>query len=769
MRPEHPATICGVCAQAGPTRPTESLRWTVRDAEGREVGPLDRHGVHLQIARGAVGADAPIRRVGGPWLPLIEHPDHRAAFIPGTPLWQALQKERESATGTQRDLVSGQRRRLLFAALAMGGSLALAAWAIGTGGLVLPEEILERLGGSMGESAEQLGAQVEVAMDPEAAARQAAAAHALAGADEIRALQAAWPEVDLPPALLLARGRTALWRADRASEEEARQVLEQGVAASPEDPELIGSLVEAWGRASAVEGRMGQISALIERLNALAPASVALARARAALAWSQGDRETTRTRATECLAGTSGTEGDPTCRVLLARLSGDLATLTELTEAFHSPPWILLLRAELALEQGRMPEAQALARSARSGEGEVPRAWAIEALAAEAQGDGAAAWPAARHAAELAPEDLDLRLLAARLRYQVDGDADGALSELSSLLEAPGVGSWSGEEAAVREAASIASSSGDDVAALSWSDRILAAHPGDPIAALSKARALVGLGKGELAEAAIASAEEEQLQGADLIRWSLSAARFHRDLGRDRGCAAMLDKGLKVAPAHPGLLLERAALKSRMGDLGGAVRDIEELARTDHGYWAAADGASRIQVSGDGVTGFQRKISDALQGDLRGPGRAAAAAALIAWGSGGEGVEEPLQRALSLTDDPIPVQLALAQVAFEQEAWARALLQLDAAKAGGSLPVELVALRALVLAHLDRPAEAMEASQRFGRDQTLTAAAHFRLAEALDLAGDHAGAREHLDAAARLTPDHRALGALRLALEEPDR
>ena len=285
-----PGALCPSCRQGGPQVPAARLRWEVQTRDGGTRGPFSRDALVDQLMRGAVKPEDRVTRGGSRWMPLVEHPDFVAFFLPGTPESQKLLSTRTAATKERRSRDVRKISRVAAAAVAMIGGLGLASYSVQNDLFVVPQELIDSISSIAGDATEQVSGQIEQAVDQEAARRAIEEQKILPGADLLVALGEKWPQPTGTAGLRLHRGRIALWEGTEAGLLEAREHLEQAALLAPEDVEVWGSLAVAWALLVEREPALSESMVVAaDRANALSGKAPAASLGAAAVARATGN------------------------------------------------------------------------------------------------------------------------------------------------------------------------------------------------------------------------------------------------------------------------------------------------------------------------------------------------------------------------------------------------------------------------------------------------------------------------------------------------
>ena len=206
------------------------------------------------------------------------------------------------------------------------------------------------------------------------------------------------------------------------------------------------------------------------------------------------------------------------------------------------------------------------------------------------------------------------------------------------------------------------------------------------------------------------------------------------NLGDHKGALFHMREAIRLSGGDPQLMVELGEMQLTENQLGAAAQSASISIHT-RPHFAAAH-ALRASV-------LQR------QGNLE--------AALAGY-----------HRALSLQPDYPKVQLAVAEIYYQQQRFQRSLTmlaRLHDSYPPDQVPQRVLELQGLALKSLGRYDDAIERFVQAGRQGTMTAELFYRLAESHWLAGDRGNAQLAVDEALLLAPRHQAGVRLQQALQ----
>jgi tetratricopeptide (TPR) repeat protein len=128
--------------------------------------------------------------------------------------------------------------------------------------------------------------------------------------------------------------------------------------------------------------------------------------------------------------------------------------------------------------------------------------------------------------------------------------------------------------------------------ALEFADRALSLAPGQPRAQVQRAQCLLALGR--TAEAEAAAGEAELRAGSDAVIYDAVGTVYSLRGDQQRALVAY-ERALALAPAQPGFLFNRAAVRRFLGDLAGAEADYDRVLELRPDDWESYKNRSDLR------------------------------------------------------------------------------------------------------------------------------------------------------------------------------
>lgn len=766
-----PGELCQACRLGGPQVPPSRLRWEIQTRDGGTRGPLSRDALVDQLIRGAIQPEDRVTRGGRRWMPLVEHPDFAAYFLPGTPESERLVSTRTAATKERRSRDVRGVTKVAAAAVAMVGGLGLATIAIQNDLFVVPEEVVSSITSLAGDATDQVSDQIEQAVDQDAARRAVEAQRVLPGEALLVALGKTWPQPTGSPSLRLHRGRIGLWSGTEAGLLEAREHLEQAALLAPVDAEVWGSLAEVWARLSPREPALLEaMSVAADRAGALQPGSPAARRGAAAVARANGSRGRAADLLSECgapssLAGTRGSKVDLGCAVMLAELQQDEDALLTLDERLGGRLPIQIALARVHSGEGRHAEAMQLATRLTKANPAEPEPWRVLMASAVAVGDWGAARTAGQQVAKLAPWRLVERATLGAVELKVRGRPKAALDVLEGVISEEAFARHPDRLQVFADAAAAAIGSGRLKQAIALADRGLAEVRTHPAVGLQKARALHAQGLPAEAEKVLRSLEPGDLSGHQLARYHLGAARIYVDAGRERLAEAELTSAEESTTGWAMVTLEGARNRLLVGNRDGAVDMFESLAYMDLTRDHTDSPLHSIWFPAPDWSGLRKLIDQNLVGDVRFANRGVIVLGVLGVMANDSRASTALSRGLRVTPDSGVANAAMAQHALLRKKPADAARYAQAVIASSANLGVVHGVHGWGEGLMGDAPQARALFVQALQDAPNVGAIHRWRAETQIKAGDTRGARRSLNEALRLNPDDVAARALLAGIE----
>ena len=706
------APLCERCRVSGRQVDPASLRWVVRTADGGARGPMSRDGLVDQLVRKALAPDDQVARVGGRWARLCEHQDFRRYFLPGTDEAAKLGAEQKADRKVKDSYLNRRRLKVGGAFLAAVGGVSLAVVSSQRGLLVVPQAWVDQAAGLFSGATDELGGRIETAVDADKALADARAERTIPGAALVKRLQGQWPDLQEPAALHITRGRIALWRGTHADAQLAREHFGKAVAAAPRDAEATSGYARAAARLAYAEPDLvDDMTVAAERTAALAPESPAAFLARSEVAVAGGSPDLALDLVTRCgdppdVAGMTGAAVDLDCAVATAALSHNSAAIGILDERFPGVYPILLAKASAAVASEDVDQAAAVVRPLTQQYPTESAPWRMLLAASLPHGDWDAAIEAGERIRALDAERLPQRRQLAELLLKVRGDAAGALAEYEVLLAHPLTEKLPGRAALLTDAAAAAVGAGQAARGLELCDEALELDSGAPAAVITRSRALMALGKEKAAQATLKDVDLNRVQGNSGARYHVAAARIFLDNGLARQAVTELRGAMDADPTWAPVHLVSAQSRLLVGNLGGAIEDIEKVAFLDKFQERRRSPLQEVWYPPIDWRPLRKALEAELAQDARFAARGPAAVAVVAWYADHGDSRRLLERALEAGAEVPGAYAARAQDLLAQGDFKGAYRHAEQVLSSGHDLTLLYALKGRSLAALGRRAEA---------------------------------------------------------------
>ena len=619
-----------------------------------------------------MGEDAEVAREGGLWRSLVEHPDFRSMFLPGSQQNREYLDRISNNRSEQRGITVRKKGRAIIAATLMAGSLGLAWYSTTTGLLTIPEPIANQVTGWVSSMSSSVGEQVDFSRDDSLVTSR----RPLPG-DELFAMLPA-PARDEPLPVLLQSGWAAWWSGTDEGLAEARIAFESAAVRAPNDVEALGALVEVYSELVAGDpDLLDPITLALARMSAIDETSIANLRARAADASSSGHSPLVVGIVATCGAPVSElfSTVDLGCAVRLAEARGDDNTLAILYEQ-SGVMRIALIRARAAVERSDWGVALNISRNlVKEAPGEA-EPWAVLALGSAAIGDWYAAASAAREATRRAPHRLDLTHLHARILSRVMGKHKESLPLLTGLVEDPAFDRYEDRIGVLNDAAEAALSLKKIDEGQQWAITALELDPTDPVALLQLAWSYHLQEDTANAEESLRRVDTGQLMGKQGARIHLGAARIYLAMDNQRAAVEEIQNALQGDPGLVEAALEGALADVRVNNLDAAVEKVTRAPLLDVVYTRTHSPIAPTWIPPANWAVLKREIGSALAQDVRYSIRLQEILAIIDWYDQKSSAEASLRTAVQ-EGGAAGASAALAQQLFENNRPGEALKHID--------------------------------------------------------------------------------------------
>ena len=771
----RPAALCKRCTVSGPQTDRARRRWSVRTVGGGTRGPLSHEALVDQLLRGALGPVDLAVRQGGTWKPIIEHPDLQSFFLPGNHdadrLVGSQDRRRQERRSDDARRMAGFTASMVAAVAALG----VATYAIQNDLFVVPEEIVDEITEAFGNTSAAVTEQVARAVDESAAVEEMELMRNLPGGEVLRALQERWPNAAGAPNLRLHRGRIGLWSGVQSERLDAREHLEQAVILAPEDVETWSALGELYALLLVDEPELSEpLTLVVDRVSAMAPASVAASRTAALASFAHGNRGAAADTANRCAAspGTAGQVGSNTdlgCALVASEAQGLLTDLAALASRYPEEPRVMLAYARVLVEKQHLRDAVEVATALKRQypDEAAPLVVLFDAYVALAEWDNAL--KAGRQVAQVSPGTIRVRVGVAEIALKVKGAAGTAVEMYQEAIAHEKFAMYPERNRVFNDAASAAVAAGryDDAVALA--DRALALAERDAIAGLHKARALQMQGKSSEAEALLRATEPTLLEGHTLARWHVAAAVFYIEAGRERLAESELRSAGESDAFWPRVPLQAARNRLAVGDREGAISFLEQAAFMNIYSDEARDPLQNVWADDTDWKAFRRDLETELLGDVRFASRGYGVIGVVSMVGNLSDSRRVLERALVGGAEAPAANAALAQLHMRSGNTALAIKHSSQVVDTSANPGVLYGVRGRAMAQKGDAAQSraafVQALEKAPNEPTL----YRWRAESQLVANDRRGARKSLGEALRLMPDDFQSRLMLVALKDGGR
>lgn len=727
--------MCSECRARGVAGAQFDAQYMVRNLGKPGVrGPLGRDEVIRGIAKNRYGPDDRISAVGGAETAIAEHPEFRAAFIPGSEMDRQIEKVREELSQV---LQRAKRKQLLntgFAAALFGMAGGLMWLSAGSRLLVMPSWMMDRV--------EEQVTWVKDRVDPPPVYA------ALVGAEELPHGDWLMANPADDDGMAFHRGMQGLWLSDyRDLGSHRREFLAAG-ARAPLDPMPMVGLIGI--NAQMLDTRpelLGEIARAQTRLDMLSVEGPAVQTAVGARLLAQGQRTAASQITEECALL------DPLCGLVHGEANSDVDAIEAIIGKVGEAPRALRSLAAAALTSrawSPLKEAgdRLLVASPNDAAGHE-----ILARFYAAMGDWEQGQKSARAALALGSERADILHLVAAVSMANGRPNQETVDLFEQLVVHPHLGGHANRQTALVQAAQVHVLSGDLARARELIDAALDAEAGDPNASVVLADILYKDGRHGDAETVVREIDSSSLDPAQAAMVHLWSARLYLEMGKQRMARTELEEAERNAPDWALVLEELAWAKIQSGDLVGASQAVESMVflepYRDRPFAPLTTGA----LLAPGHRRLASPMLRAMDGDVRYEEHRIAISAILAWWVNRAGHHDQLLDAIEFEGDNLALNGALALSAFDRGDWtvaAERSLAVSGRRPGLAI---MHSIRGRSLAKLGRLDEAKDPLKRSTKSD-LGGADLLRLAAGVwTEAGDPAAARELLEEAKAASPE----------------
>ena len=660
----HVVPVCAECRSRGITVDQEQGRWVVQRQGDRPRGPLTRDGVLNWLARGRLGPDDQVCRVGGAWHPVADHVDFRGCFIPGS----EDQKWIAHVEADNRRTIARARRNKMVrtsgAAMAMIGGVGFLGLGLFTRALVLPPVWLDRivavtssvqtvLGGENGAAGETL----DVSLLPDLA------------------LTGEGVEPQIPAPLAFQQGWSGLWRGSRADTRAAWRSFADGLRQSPLDVDGHAGLVEAGAVLQNVDNTVGSVTMRARaRLEMLAPKSIPAIRARAALALADGNvylaAELTRPDETN-------DKSDLGCRLIHSEATRDTALLDALAKEYPNSGRVQRARARGAMAVGDWVTVEDAGNALVRLHPDDGAGYAFIAEAAAATARWSLAARQARRALDGDPWRIPLQHLLGAIDLRIKGAPQRAIGTYRQLVEDTRLSTYADKQTVLVQAADAALKLGELDVASAWLDTALAEQPDDNSALLVRAAIQLRRGDAASAETFLRQMDEASEEGLVGARNHLWAGRLFLEMGIQRLARNELEAAIRLAPTWLEPHMELASARLATGNVAAASADIRALVWLDRSLQHERDPRTDSGLGPPPIPHLSEQFQVAIRNDIRMAEDRDATLGILSWLEDRPGTYALLRAAVARDEGRVEVHAALARAYLSDGLWSEAAVHAE--------------------------------------------------------------------------------------------
>ena len=694
---------------------------------------MGRDEVIRGIAKGRYGPDDRISAVGGADSAIADHPEFRAAFIPGSELDVRIATLRVEAEAVRRRAKIGRYLKFSGAFCLLGLSAGSVWFSMQSRLLVMPEAWIETIEERWVWWQNEFAETTAYADVPTAAG--------LPHADWNAANRKA------PDARTLHEGRRGLWWSTYRELETTRRAFLAAGARAPLDPmPLVGLILVDSQMLHTRPELIGEIARAQTRLDAMRLSGPSAAAAEGARLLAQGQR----TGAEQATVEFKG--ADSMCALIHAEATSDVAGVQAVMERIGKTPRILRALAAVAEEAKDWKQMEHAGRDLiETGRG-APEGHEVLARFYAAMGDWERSSTAARNALASGSERADmLHTVAAVALRQSRPDAN-TVALFEQLVDHPHLAGHTNRQTVLVQAAQTKVLIGDLVGARELIEAALEAEEGDPNAAVVMADILFKDGLHAKAETILRSLDTSGMDpkfGAMVHLW---AARLYLQMNKQRLARTELEEAERLAPDWALIMEELAWAEIESKDLLGASAAVERMVFLEPFRDRIADPLSDGALLPPKARRLGKPMLTAMEGDVRYEQHRVALGAILAWRRNRPGHYNQLLDAVERDPDHLALNGAVAFAAIEQQDWDTAATHsLSVIARRPSLGV-MQSVRGVALANMGRMDEAKDPLNRATKNDIGRSVLIQVAASAYSKAGDTEKARSLLDEAYEMDP-----------------
>ena len=605
------------------------------------------------IAKGRYGPDDMVSAVGGEEHAVADHPDFRAAFIPGSALDRQIEEMRNEAEAVRRRAKVTGSIKYVGAATLLVCSVGAVSYSSQSRMLVFPEPVLVELE----EQIEWWQGELVDAQAYETVPTMSDLPHS------------DWMEANRPAddARALHEGRRGLWWSNYRELGTVRRAFLAAGARAPLDPmPMVGLiLVDAQMLGTRPE-LLGEIARAQTRLDSMRNSGASAAAAEWAWLLAQGQRAGAA-QSTEPFI-----DSDAMCRLIHAQATTNTSAVNAVLDAMGPAPLVLRALADVASSARDWITLQAAGAALVEAGPDGPDGYEVLSRFHAVMGDWDRAAEAANRALQRGSERADMLHTVA-----IAGVFSGQNSETThrlfgQLVEHPHLTGHTNRQTVLVQAAQVKVMVGDLAGATELIEAAREAEQGDPNAAVVWADILYKNGQHSESEAVLRDLDSSGLDAAYAAMVHLWSARLYLEMNKQRLARTELEEAERLAPDWPLVVEELAWAAMESGDLLGANKAIERMVFLHPFQERVIDPLDGSAVLPPKRRRIGRPMLKAMGGDVRYETLRVATAAILAWQRGTPGHYDQLLDAVERNPDHLALNGAVAFAAFEAGDWERA-------------------------------------------------------------------------------------------------
>lgn len=678
---------------------------------GRSEGPLTPEQVIEQIKKGLLLGEDRITS-GRQWTRVDQDPEFSGYFIPGDPRFEEVQAARKRSKGARASRERRESARSLVKIAVVLGVIAVPVALYASGIQIFDDEAVDAVQEDGGEVLDSWILKIQKTFNPKVSETELEKMRGLPGEAVIQELKAEWPDANAGVEEHLALGKLGLLQGTRAGWTSAQREYEYAVAADDDNVEALAGLAVVYAQLRDEDERYNNRSLeLYQRANTLSEGHPAVLRAQAGMSIMSGAWDDAEARSRDCLKEVAD---DGVCLWYLGKALTELGRYSEAEQALSKSkevmgdaPVVDLSLGWSALETYQYHKARAPLEAFASRYPEDPDIHRLLARYHREIGDYDAAIEAGRKSIRLDTDSAyAARVLIGELLLHYSRDAEAAYEVLGPATD-PAAAVSRQERVRVLLPASIAArESGNVEDALTWAMELADLDAGWPPGQLALALAHHANGDDSAAEDALKLADITSIEGRDLARFHVEAARFYTSMGRSRPAHYELEAARSADPNWPVASYELARSFLVLENPASALDTIRSTWTMDLELDNNYDPVEVIPIERFDLIAFDRQLTRSISsGDAVAVALPSARGALMTQHCVAEG--RSCDKAITLVGDALrsnesdaAAQCYMGWLGLQRERPDQALQNFDRALASDAVQPVVLSLRGLVHAQL---------------------------------------------------------------------